>query len=82
MTVVPIPPHKLKRYTALLPAQSEDCSSVQAPAPRRPIDRGLAGPGIPAHVLVSKYLDDLPLNRQSQIYKRDELDLSTSTLCD
>jgi transposase len=55
---------------------------VQAPAPSRPIARGLAGPGFLAHVLVSKYLDHLPLYRQSQIYHRDELDLSTSTLCD
>ena len=55
---------------------------VQALAPGRPIARGLAGPGFLAHVLVSKYLDHLPLYRQSQIYKRDELDLSTSTLCD
>jgi transposase len=36
---------------------------VQAPAPSRPIDRGLAGPGLLAHVLVSKYADHLPLYR-------------------
>jgi hypothetical protein len=30
---------------------------VQAPAPSRPIDRGLAGPGLLAHVLVAKYAD-------------------------
>ena len=30
---------------------------MQAPAPSRPIDRGLAGPGLLAHVLVSKYAD-------------------------
>ena len=30
---------------------------VQAPAPSRPIDRGLAGPGLLAHVLVTKYAD-------------------------
>src|SRR5579863_2291990 len=30
---------------------------VQAPAPNRPIDRGLAGPGLLAHVLVAKYAD-------------------------
>ena len=29
---------------------------VQAAAPSRPVDRGLAGPGLLAHVLVSKYL--------------------------
>jgi hypothetical protein len=30
---------------------------VQAPAPSRPIDRGLEDPGLLAHVLVSKYAD-------------------------
>src|SRR6201987_5545606 len=34
---------------------------VEAPAPSRPIERGLAGPGLLAHVLVSKYADHLPL---------------------
>ncbi len=38
---------------------------VQAPAPNRPIDRGLAGPGLLAHVLVAKYSDHLPLYRQA-----------------
>jgi transposase len=37
----------------------------QAPAPSRPIERGLAGPGLLAHVLVSKFADHLPLYRQS-----------------
>lgn len=55
---------------------------VQAPAPSRPIARGLAGPGFLAHVLVSKYADHLPLYRQSQIYEREGLDLDRSTLCD
>ena len=55
---------------------------VQAPAPGRPIARGLAGPGLLAHVLVSKYVDHLPLNRQSQIYAREGVDLDRSTLAD
>ncbi len=55
---------------------------VQAPAPGRPIARGLAGPGLLAHVLVSKYCDHLPLNRQSQIYAREGVDLDRSTLAD
>jgi transposase len=53
---------------------------VQAPAPSRPIDRGLAGPGLLAHVLVSKYADHLPLYRQSEIYAREGVDLDRSTL--
>jgi transposase len=53
---------------------------VQAPVPPRPIARGLAGPGLLAHVLVSKYADHLPLYRQSEIYARSGVDLSRSTL--
>jgi transposase len=55
---------------------------VQVPAPSRPIARGLAGPGLLAHVLVSKYADHLPLYRQSEIYAREGLDLDRSTLAD
>ena len=38
---------------------------VQAPLPSRPIEKGRPGPGLLAHVLVSKYADHLPLYRQS-----------------
>jgi len=55
---------------------------VQAPAPSRPIDRGLAGPGLLAHVLVAKYADHLPLYRQSEIYEREGIELDRSTLAD
>jgi transposase len=58
-----------------------DCI-VQAEAPRRPIERGLAGPGLLAHVLVSKYCDHQPLYRQSEIYARQGIDLERSTLAD
>ncbi len=55
---------------------------VQAPAPSRPIERGLAGPGLLAHVLVSKYADHSPLYRQSEIYAREGVELDRSTLTD
>ena len=53
---------------------------VQASAPSRPIARGVAGPGLLAHVLVSKYTDHLPLYRQSEIYARAGVELPRSTL--
>src|SRR5215475_1895268 len=57
------------------------CSRIwQEPAPNRPVERSMAGPGLLAHVLVSKYGDHLPLYRQSDIYDREGLDLSRSTL--
>jgi transposase len=55
---------------------------VQEPAPHRPIERGLAGPGLLAHVLVAKYADHLPLYRQSEIYEREGVELDRSTLAD
>jgi transposase len=55
---------------------------VQAPAPSRPIAQGVAGPGLLAHVLVSKYADHLPLYRQSDIYAREGVELPRSTLTD
>ncbi len=55
---------------------------AQVPAPSRPIARGLAGPGLLAHVLVSKFVDHLPLYRQSEIYAREGVDLERSTLAD
>ena len=53
---------------------------VEAPAPSRTIERGLAGPGLLAHVLVAKYADHCPLYRQSEIYAREGVDLDRSTL--
>jgi len=53
---------------------------VQLPAPSRPIDRGFAGAGLLAHILVSKYADHQPLYRQSQIYARERVELERSTM--
>lgn len=55
---------------------------VQAVAASRPIARGLAGPGLLAHVLTAKYCDHLPLYRQSGIYARAGVELDRSTLAD
>jgi transposase len=47
-----------------------------------PIDKGLPGPGLMAHVAVSKYADHLPLYRQEGILNRFGVELCRSTLCD
>jgi transposase len=46
-----------------------------------PIEKGLPGPGLLAHVAVSKYADHLPLYRQEGIFKRFGVDLARSTMC-
>jgi transposase len=57
------------------------CGTIhQAPAPERPIAKGLASPNLLAHVLVAKYCDHLPLYRQSQIFARQGVELDRSTL--
>ena len=55
---------------------------AQAPAPTRPISRGLAGPGLLAHILVAKYCDHLPLYRQSVMYAREGVTLERSTMAE
>ena len=53
---------------------------VQAPAPERPIDGGMATEALIAQVLVAKYADHLPLYRQAQIFGRHGIELDRSTL--
>ncbi len=53
---------------------------VQAPVPSKPIARSYAGAGLPAHVVTGKYADHLPLYRQSEIYRRQGVELSRATL--
>jgi transposase len=53
---------------------------LQAPAPDRPIDGGMATTALLAHVLVGKFADHLPLYRQAQIYARQGVELDRSTL--
>jgi transposase len=58
-----------------------ECGTIhQAPAPERPIAKGLASPALLAHVLVAKYCDHLPLYRQSQIFARHGVEIDRSTL--
>ena len=59
------------------------CETVtQPPAPFHPIARGRAGPNLLAMVLEAKYGQHLPLNRQSETYSQEGVELSVSTLAD
>lgn len=55
---------------------------VTAPVPDKVIDKGLPGPGLLTQVVVSKYRDHLPLDRQVKIYRRLGVELSPKTLGD
>jgi len=58
-----------------------DGTVLMAEKPRQPIEKGLPGPGMLAHVITSKYADHLPLNRLSHIFQRHGLNISRSTMC-
>lgn len=53
-----------------------------APKPPQPAGKGLPGPGLLAHTVLSKYGDHLPLYRQEDQAARQGLELRRSTLCD
>jgi transposase len=55
---------------------------IAAPKPAMPIAKGLPGPGLLAHLIVSKYTDHLPLHRLQRAYERQGYFLHRSTLCD
>jgi transposase len=51
-----------------------------AALPSRPIEKCLAGNSVLTHILVSKYVDHLPLYRQQQIFKRADIEIAPSTI--
>jgi transposase len=53
-----------------------------APIPPVIIDGGMAAPGLLSWVLISKYLDHLPLYRLEQIAAREQVTLSRSTMAE
>src|SRR5271154_4594832 len=59
------------------------CETItQPPAPFHPIARGRAGAGLLAMILNGKFGNHLPLNRQSENFAREGIDLDVSTLAD
>jgi transposase len=59
------------------------CEKItEPPAPFHAIARGFAGPSLLAMILAGKYANHQPLNRQSEQYAREGIDLSVSTMAD
>ena len=54
---------------------------IEAAAPPQGVEKSLASEGLLAHVVVSKYVDHLPLYRLSRIFLRERVDVSRATLC-
>src|SRR6185295_15409314 len=65
-----------------VPVQQSAPVVIAASKPAAPIARGLPGPGLLADLIVSKYVDHLPLYRLERIYQRQGVLLPRSTTCD
>ena len=55
-------------------------TGVIAPLPTFPIEKGIAGPGLLAQVLIDKFVDHLPIYRQIERFKRDNIKIASSTI--
>lgn len=78
-------PAKIIRHETLRPKLACPCGQGGvsiAPLPPSVIEQGQPGPGLVAHVLLSKYDDHLPLYRQEQQFERLGVNFPRQTLCD
>jgi transposase len=72
---------KINRYKRPKYAREDNEGVICGELPSRPIDKGIAGPGLLSHILVSKYVYHLPFHRQSQRFKTEhQIDIPRSTM--
>jgi transposase len=72
--------HVQIKYACRRCEQNAGNPSIQlADKPLQPIDKGMAGPGLLAYVVTSKYADYLPLYRLESIFERNGLEISRAT---
>jgi len=55
-------------------------TGVIAPLPAFPIEKGIAGPGLLAQIMVDKYVDHLPIYRQVQRFARENVRIPANTI--
>jgi transposase len=68
------------KYIALTDESQGEHKGVIAELPVFPIEKGIAGPGLLAQIMVDKFVDHLPVYRQIERFKREDIKLSSSTL--
>jgi len=75
----------IKRYIRPKYIKPQDKESltfkgVIADLPVFPIEKGIAGPGLLAQIMIDKFVDHLPIYRQIQRFKREDIKISSSTI--
>ena len=71
-----------KRAVYACPEKHDEATLITAPKPPQPIEKGLAGPGLLAEMVVGKFGDHLPAYRLEDILQRHGADIRRSTICD
>lgn len=69
------------KYVRPEPKDGES-SIIIAELPSRVIDKGIAGPGLITQMLIDKFVDHLPLFRQNERFKREGINIPSSTMSD
>jgi len=72
----------VRQYVRPKYAKPDGNGVVIGELPSRPIDKGIAGPGLLAQIIIDKYTDHLPIHRQVQRFEREGMKLPSSTLTD
>lgn len=72
----------VNRYIRPKYARPDENGVATGLLPSRPIEKGIAGAGLLAHITISKFVDHLPLYRQSKMFERQGIVIPRSTLGD
>ena len=75
----------IKRYIRPKYIKPEDketltCKGVIAQLPTFPVEKGIAGPGLLAQIMIDKFVDHLPIYRQLERFKREGIKIPSSTI--
>ena len=68
------------KYIAVTDESQGEHKGVIAELPVFPIEKGIAGPGLLAQIMVDKFVDHLPIYRQIERFKREDIQLASSTI--
>lgn len=71
-----------KRAVYACPQKHDEATLATAPKPPQPIEKGLAGPGLLAAMVVGKFGDHLPGYRLEDILSRQGVEIRRSTIYD
>jgi transposase len=75
-------PKYVKVQRAAQQDEEEAAPIIIASLPSRPIEKGIPGIALLAYLLISKFVDHLPLYRLSKIFERQGVKIADSTLVD